>query len=102
MATMELQNYSERDGKDVYDDGVLTLDACACLVRTENVEDGGNVSAKFRPWVEENGRRGPLRQPRADSLGVEVQHGEAVKMVSSICSGAAGVGGDHDDGGGGR
>ena len=48
-----------------------------------------------------DGRSGPLRRPRADSFGAEVQHGEAVKMDSTICSGVAGVGGNRDDGGGG-
>ena len=41
MATTELLNYGERDGKDVQDDGVLTLDACGCSARTEKVEDDG-------------------------------------------------------------
>ena len=47
-----------------------------------------------RPEREGIGRRGRLQRPRADSFGVEVQHGEAVKMASSICSGAASVAGD--------
>ena len=39
-----------------------------------------------------------MRPPRADSFGVEVQHGEAVKMASSAWPGA--VGGDSElDGG---
>ena len=69
---------------------------------TEEIGGGGNWLGGRRPEAEKTGRRSRLRQPRADSFGVEVQHSGAVKMASSICSGAAGVGGDHDDSGGRR
>ena len=50
--------------------------------------DGGDPRRKGR-------RRWPrFRLPRTDSFGVEEQHGEAVKMGSSICSGVASVTGD--------
>ena len=57
---------------------------------------------RWWPEAGKTGRRGRLRRPRADSFDVEVQQGEAVKMASSICSGAAGVDGGHDGGGGGQ
>ena len=43
-----------RDGEDVYQDGVLTLDAFLCLARTEKVEDGGKRARRAAAGVGED------------------------------------------------
>ena len=57
-------------------------------------DDARRAAAVGRTEAGKDGRHGRSMASLVDSLGGEEQHGEAVRLASSICSGTSSVAGD--------
>ena len=80
----------EEESEDARQDHELTLGELERTARSGEAGRRRTLARRRRPEREEIGRRGRLRLPLVDSVDAEVQHGEAMKMASSACSGTAG------------
>ena len=87
---------SEGGGKDVPEDGKLTLEACASSARPEVDYNGVNRAAELRLPTKGNRRHGSHGPPLFDSLHGDEEGDEAQLLVASALPGMAPIdGGKH-------